>query len=786
VSKSNNWFEQSFTIAGTNYFIAGKKIRIIVEDTICLSKITINYIALGTYGVIRMRFHIELIIVAILILLLIVPVSSTLNKVGAIPADAFINCIHDDTLYTGEGVGLRVYNIKSGQNLSNMDANSFNYQIIYPRPITAISASGDRLYLSEGGTLHILDISDRLHPKSMGNVTKNSDHHAINIIGNYAYVGGFSYLTVFDISDSNAPAYVRSIMGWSVPGASSKKIYRLANDGKYLYAAYGDPRSYGGLGFSIFDISNAGNPKYVSNFSYGGGGQGSTTGIAYYNNILYVAQYAQRLRAFDVTDRSKPKFLWNGTPGSPSAVDVQVSGHYLYVSNRYKGDSTSTGGGMYIYDISAPIPKKVGQNKVFTGYTEQITTNGDITAIARNTGGNNLYNNANKSNPLFLSNIRTPATSMALNAGLIGATPVLFAGGRNGGVWAWDISDPEALAANPQIIGSWYPSGMEPRGDAGVVIVDNYTFTTMDGNGAGIFTQDWTGFERWTPGTNPPYTHWGKEELNSQIISANKTTNRLYSATYAGIKVYDITNKMHPKLAGTIPGFNLPGPMYHGNYAITSDETDGIKFLDITNTKNFSVAAYYDRNVKNRTSSTYHKYGGFNYNSTSDILYAVWREGSGASYHVVQLDVSNMKNVHKIGDSLNFYGTFSAAGLIINGTDLFVSSASTGELRQYDISDPNTFRQTDSKYIAGGKINSMKWYQGYIYIFGESALEIYHPTPSARDPAFTQQTSGVQNIQTEGQAKTSNGVVGQQTVTQIAGFLNKVMNFLYRHFPIHI
>ena len=103
-------------------------------------------------------------------------------------------------------------------------------------------------------------------------------------------------------------------------------------------------------------------------------------GLVFKNNILYVANYNTKLVTYDVTDRANPILIdtKNFTSGY-GPVDVQVFDNYLYVSIRYSG--------IRIYDISKKIPLLVGSQKTSTGYSEQISSNGQVTTMSRWTSG---------------------------------------------------------------------------------------------------------------------------------------------------------------------------------------------------------------------------------------------------------------------------------------------------------------------------------------------------------------------------------------------------------------
>ncbi len=180
---------------------------------------------------------------------------SNLHQVGTIPLGSYFNIIWNNTLYTGEGNAVRCYNIGPGVNLSAISYKSFDGQIFYQEPVTGMNISGGKLYVTTDSTVNVAGLDDALHPANLGSITKDASRAGfrdVRVVGKYAYVGGTPKLSVFDISDPANPKFSKDL---SEPGSHGLGIWRLEQEGNYLYGGYGNENL-----FSIWDISSAGNP----------------------------------------------------------------------------------------------------------------------------------------------------------------------------------------------------------------------------------------------------------------------------------------------------------------------------------------------------------------------------------------------------------------------------------------------------------------------------------------------------------------------------------------------
>ncbi len=689
-----------------------------------------------------MRYYALVVAAILLIGLAILPVSAgngtvTINERGTIPLNVFFNEIAENALYTGEGNAIRVYDITPGIDLTKVKDYTYEYRL--PDETRGFYRDGNYLYALSTGTLEVFDITNQTYPTHLSTRTQSGvEYHNIAVYGNYAYIGGANTIYVYDVTDKNAPSLVRGISEWSVPYASSKKVWSLCTDANYLYVAYGDPKAFGGLGFEIFSIADGSNPISVNRTLYGGTGQGSTTGIAVKGDTLYISQYSSAIRAFNITNRSAPSAIWTSysDTNNSASVDLAIYGNYLFSSNRYK--VYTDGGGFTVFNIASPVPYLVSQSVYPTYYTEQISTNGNVTAVSTNAVGTNIYDTTSKSNPVYKSKIRTASSPWSFTTTIIGDKKFLVSGGRDVGIFLWDITDPEVLAAHVKTETMWYPynTSYMPR-TTSLAFIDNLSYSNQDGNGGGAFVVNWTDYENQDI---PPFVLFGTSSNNFFSFSIpNKTNDRMYVEGYYGFEIWDLSNRWNPSMisrgAGSLPA---TGVAWNDTIQIGPYYDNGIKVTSTKNATSPTFLALYDSITPNDV-YTHHVYAGMAMNTTTKIIYAVYRVGPGYSYEVVQIDASNPLALHKEPGygTLSFSGTFSADSLILNGTDILIASTSTGYVRQYDVSNPYNMRYIDQAYVIGGKIYAMTFRDGYLYAGGESTIEIYNIKPSpAVIPAY--------------------------------------------------
>lgn len=682
--------------------------------------------------------------------------SSNLHQVGVMPANTFSNFIRDDTLYNAEGNTIRCYNIAPGVNLPALTYRDYSGEILFQEKVQSLYASGGKLYATTSNTFTIAGLEDKLHPRVLGTVSDSAyNFEDVVVAGNYAYLSG-SKLVVFDISDPAHPKHITSY---------GNRVGNLATDGKYLYGVHGGENA---PKLTIYDISRPATPVYVANLTFPDISN-PTYGfsyIAYKNNTVYLPQFnAKNLFTVDVTDRANPvvtdtkKFTVGQGP-----VGVDVSGNYLFVSIRYNG--------IRIYDISGRIPRLVGSNKVSTGYSEEISSNGNVAVMARNSAGTAVYTTTDKTNPVFSTNLNVPSSAYVLAPTTIGSIDVLGHAGRNLGSWYWNITVPEETALS-RPLAEW--SVNNPR-MFDMPWVGNYSYTSLGSNGGGAWIVNLTGLGK--PAFSPQSRMYAKA-LNA--LTSYATDARIYMTTSSGFRIYDNTMKdtREPKLISSTPDvisqYSQLIP-YHDHYLLAAS-TKSLKVVNVAsdipvieNTFSFGNDTLLKKSMS--------------YDAETEKIYTLVE--SGSKYYVKVLDVADRNAIHWDAGSIRV--GLQGRAITSNGTDVFVVGRNIGNGNMIMVSFANPEKPVivDHAVSIDGDCDNTAFYKGYVYCGGFGAITIYKVTPSsAGSTKIPTGTSGSKD-QIKEQQSGSSGAGNQTIVDQIADVLNRAVNYLYRHFPVHL
>ncbi len=160
---------------------------------------------------------------------------------------------------------------------------------------------------------------------------------------------------------------------------------------------------------------------------------------------------------------------------------------------------------------------------------------------------------------------------------------------------------------------------------------------------------------------------------------------------------------------------------------------------------------------------------------------------SGSKYYVKVLNVADKNNIHWDTGSIKL--GLQGRAITSNGTDVFVvgRNIGSGNMVMVSFANPASPVVVDHAVSIDGDCDNTAFYKGYVYCGGFGAITIYKVTPGIVKGAATisQETAGSQNQQPAPRS-VSSGATDQTLFTQIAGLWDKGLNFLYRHFPIHL
>jgi len=138
--------------------------------------------------------------------------------------------------------------------------------------------------------LTIFDLSvDKFNPIFLSNYSVWTDDVIKD--GNYVYLSG-STMKILDISNPKTPALVGQVKG------NYSTMYLAYDGSQFLYGVAWSSSGTMPSICTIYDVSDPYNPTVVNNFATGGEG----SGIAYYNNTVYIAMFNDKMEAYDVTN----------------------------------------------------------------------------------------------------------------------------------------------------------------------------------------------------------------------------------------------------------------------------------------------------------------------------------------------------------------------------------------------------------------------------------------------------------------------------------------------------
>jgi hypothetical protein len=197
--------------------------------------------------------------------------------------------------------------------------------------------------------------------------------------------------------------------------------FGLAISSNRLYLANYDD------GLRIYDVSNPTNPVVRGHTNNGG----FASGLAVVGNRLYLANSDDGLRVYDVSNATNPVSIGHVVTGA-AALAVAVAGNLAYVANNDDG--------LRVYDISNP------SNIVNVGHGANpgggnafgVTVAEGFAFVANNLDGVRIYNVANPSNCVSVAVINDGGLAFAAT---ISGNQMYYANGFDG-LRIYDISNP--------------------------------------------------------------------------------------------------------------------------------------------------------------------------------------------------------------------------------------------------------------------------------------------------------------------------------------------------------
>ncbi len=224
--------------------------------------------------------------------------------------------VAENTLYcSGGGSSYSVHMV----DLQNLPLVTYLGETTARQNAVDLEARGDYLYVTDyNGGVVVFNIEDRLNPIQVARVSMNGGAYSIKLSENYMYLGiHHQGLEIWDISIPENPAYVSFL-----PIPSSQYPW-LTKDEEYVYFA-----TYR-YGFAVVDVSN----PYMPNLVYFRNPISLDRYIEYANERVFLGNWSEGAKMFDVTDITEPEWLSTFPPLFSGTKDVTVAGHHLFVGD---------------------------------------------------------------------------------------------------------------------------------------------------------------------------------------------------------------------------------------------------------------------------------------------------------------------------------------------------------------------------------------------------------------------------------------------------------------------
>ena len=552
-----------------------------------------------------------------------------------------------------------------------------------------VAVSNSYAYLTAGvGGLKVLDISEPMDPKKIGEMGANEDFIAkgpIAVSGDFAFLGGKSNaapdlhmanvgntLQVVDIGSPENPQLVDNI-------EFKRNIRSITVKGNYCYVAAGHD------GLHILDISTPSAPVELAHFET----QDYAGGIAVDGNYAYLALDESGLKVLDVGNPKNPSEIAH-VDTKNSAKAITVSG-----SNAYLIDRTGTEGGLQVLDLNNPAsPEKRGFIST-DDHTQDVTVSGSYAYVADSDDGMMVVNVDDPDNLQEVDRLDTRTSFHAEARDLaIASDSYVYIAADVAGLQVVDRSNPTDTSI---VVDRFCPetkaNGIALQGNYTYVTDKNYGFEVMDVSNK----EQPKRLDRLsTPGSardvqvHDSYAYVADMEGGLQIVDITDRSNleivgsrletqkkarSVYCGTdYAyvsvdkngtpGLQIVDISNpRTHQQGEAelgyvSLPGESANGLTVDGDHAYVtlgrvdsnSSEHGGLQIVDISDPQNPVKSKYVDLDMANSAS-----YQARAVSISGSYAYVIGHE----MFKV--LDISDPNNPVKIGK------------LDINGSDLAVS-----------------------------------------------------------------------------------------------------------------
>ena len=409
--------------------------------------------------------------------------------------------------------------------------------------VLSVTVHGDLAAVgTRNAVLHLLDISDPVHPVEVGHydIGTTGQLYDIALTGDLALVLKQSGdLVVLDISDVSAPvetAYVRSDYG-------GYQCVAVAGN----CALTGAARYFGQGRVDVFSLANPFTAPALGRLDLEG-----VRAVAARGDVLYAACNSADpgLAVIDLSDPTAPQVVNQDTVGY--YLDVAVKGDLLYALRSRE---------LHVYDISVPDRLEL-LGTVDTGMSVRLLALGEDLLCVGGGAGIQVYDLVVPEHPSYLSHVGVMACSDIEVKG----EHLFIAADIQEGLQAWDLSNTHYPI--------WVASAEGVESPRGLVIDGDLLYVCGDGPQESFQIFDITVLSVSIPRVGSlslSYKSWDCAVGDGQAYIADDD---------GGVRVVDVTNPAAPRPIGTYGMSWFIGDVFlDGRWVVAIDLLEGIDIL---------------------------------------------------------------------------------------------------------------------------------------------------------------------------------------------------------------
>ncbi len=487
-------------------------------------------------------------------------------------------------VFASQGAKLLVFDASDPDNIRVV-----NRDLTFPHTISNMKLSGNLLYIA-GGELSIVDISNPLHPRKIGQ-SKDAFGGYIDVKDQYAYIQDGNNFSIVDVTE---PAHPRLVGVCAARGSD----FAISDSHAYVMNSFD--------GMTIIDITDPQHPRTIKTYDT----HGMALDAVAKDQVLYVAN-GNALLILDISDPVNPKVLGTYSVSHPFVRQVRVENDFAYVIRAFAGELD-----ILILDVKNPRnPQLVGS----------VETKGDGTSLAVRDGylfvtnassGLLVVDVTDPEEPTIIQNYKTGVWSAEnvaahsnhafIAAGLAGVriaqiTPGNiteignFSEGIRGAEGINDVSTRGNYAFALGDLNSFVLDASNPIQPKQIAQLNCNYPGTLKGNY--LYCKEW-GNELTIIDVSDPKNpkEIGSRDLGIQIYDMAVNGNYLYIAGgFDGLKIIDISDPTHPLETGDYdtPGYS-EGVAIWSHYVIVADGDAGLRMIDVSNPSHPREVVHYN------------------------------------------------------------------------------------------------------------------------------------------------------------------------------------------------